>query len=221
MEEIDLKEIFSYYWKKKLVIILATLLTVLVGLCYSVFLKKPMYKSEVTILLVSEQTATTQSDVVLNQQLVKTYSEIVKSRTVLKKVKRSLKLERSIDTLMGMIQVSNVTGTEILRIRVNSDDYDEAAEIANELSLVFQDEVEEKFNLQNVSIIDKAEVSKKAYNINVVKDAVIYLAVGLVLSCGVIFLMFYFDTTVKTAEQIEKKLGISVIGTVPKMEKRG
>lgn len=221
MEEIDLKEIFSYYWKKKLVIILATLLTVLVGLCYSVFLKKPMYKSEVTILLVSEQTTTTQNDVVLNQKLVKTYSEIVKSRTVLKKVKRSLKLEKSIDTIMGMIQVSNVTDTEILRIRVNSDDYDEAAEIANELSLVFQDEVEEKFNLQNVSIIDKAEVSKKAYNINVVKDAVIYLAVGLVLSCGVIFLMFYFDTTVKTAEQIEKKLGISVIGTVPKMGKRG
>ena len=42
---------------------------------------------------------------------------------------------------------------------------------------------------------------------------------AIVLSCGVIFICFYFDTTIKTGEDIENKLGLTVIGIVPKVGK--
>ena len=42
---------------------------------------------------------------------------------------------------------------------------------------------------------------------------------GLVLSCGLIFIVFYFDTSIKTSEEIENKLGLTVLGVVPKVER--
>lgn len=71
--------------------------------------------------------------------------------------------------------------------------------------------------MNNVSVVDKAVESIKPYNVNWLKDNVIYIGLGLVLSCGVIFIMFYFDTTIKTSEEIENKLGLTVMGIVPKV----
>ena len=68
-------------------------------------------------------------------------------------------------------------------------------------------------------IIDKAELSKNPYNINYVKDNVIYLIVGFVLSFGIVFIMYYFDTSIKSSEVVEEKLGLTVIGVVPKEDK--
>ena len=94
-----------------------------------------------------------------------------------------------------------------------------AAEIANEVADVFSDEIQDIYNLENVAIIDKAEVAKEPYNINYVKDNVIYLMIGVVLSFGVVFVMYYFDTTIKSSETVEEKLGLTVIGIVPKESK--
>ena len=61
----------------------------------------------------------------------------------------------------------------------------------------------------------------KRYNSEVeyIKDNLIFIAIGLVISGGVIFLIYYFDTTIKTSEEIENKLGLTVMGIVPKVEK--
>jgi capsular polysaccharide biosynthesis protein len=84
---------------------------------------------------------------------------------------------------------------------------------------VFSDEIQDIYNLENVAIIDKAEEADAPYNINYVKDNVIYLMIGVVLSFGVVFVMYYFDTTIKSSETVEEKLGLTVIGIVPKESK--
>ena len=81
------------------------------------------------------------------------------------------------------------------------------------------EEVQKIYKLNNVSVIDKAEVNKTPYNINFIKDNLIYILVALVLSCGIIFVIYYFDTSIKTSEEIENKLGLVVVGIVPKVEK--
>ena len=59
---------------------------------------------------------------------------------------------------------------------------------------------------------------KKPYNVNYLKDNLIYTAIGFVLSSGIIFIKFYFDTSIKTSEEIENKLGMTILGIVPKVE---
>lgn len=220
MEEINLKEVYSYFKTKILWILLAIVVIVIIGNVYTIITRVPMYQSNTTIVLVGESKKEySQSDSLLNQNLIGTYSEIITSRKVLQQVIDNLKLKTTVDELSSNITTSSVEDTEIIRITVNNERKKQAAEIADEVAKVFSDEIQDIYNLENVAIIDKAEVAKSPYNINYVKDNIIYLAIGIVLSFGVVFVMYYFDTTIKSSEVVEEKLGLTVIGIVPKEDK--
>ena len=220
MEEINLKEVYSYFKSRLLWMILAIVVIVIIGNVYTILTRVPMYQSNTTIVLVGESKKEySQTDSQLNQNLIGTYSEIITSRKVLQQVIDNLKLKMTVDELSKKITTSSVEDTEIIRITVNNEKKKMAAEIANEVADVFSDEIQDIYNLENVAIIDKAEEADAPYNINYVKDNVIYLMIGVVLSFGVVFVMYYFDTTIKSSEVVEEKIGLTVIGIVPKEDK--
>ena len=223
MEEIDLTELFDYFLKRALYIFITVIACLVIGLTYTIFLKEPKYKSDVNVIIVNKdkQTTSLQSDLAANQKLAATYRELVGSRRILNQVIDNLDLNYSIGQLQQMISVENVNDTEIIKITVSSSEPKEAKVIANETAKIFQDEVKDIYNLENVSIVDKAILAKEPYNINIVKESVIYIALGMVLSCGVIFVIYYFDNTIKSIDQVEKRLGVPVIGTVPSVRKKG
>ena len=219
MEEINLKEVYTYFKFKILWILIAIVAIVVIGNIYTIITRVPMYQSNTTLVLVGEsKKGYSQSDSVLNQNLIGTYSQIITSRTVLSQVIDNLKLKTTTESLSKNITTSSVEDTEIIKITVNSSKRKEAAKIADEVATVFSKEVQDIYNLENVTIIDKAEVATSPYNINYVKDNIIYLMIGIVLSFGVVFVMYYFDTTIKSSEVVEEKLGLPVIGIVPKVE---
>ena len=220
MEEIDLRELFAYFKTKITSILIITILVMIIGNVYTTFTRIPMYRSDTTIVLVSESSAQSNlSDIQMNKNLVDTYSEIIKSRKVLEPVVENLNLKYSYNELKNNVSVASVTNTEIIKVSVGDKNPEVAKKIANEIAKVFSEEVQKIYKLNNVSIVDKAIASTVPYNINYVKDNLIYVVIGLVLSCGLVFIKFYFDTTIKTSEEIENKLGLTVIGIVPKVEK--
>ena len=223
MEEIDLTELFDYFLKRALYIFITVIACLVIGLTYTIFLKEPKYKSDVNVIIVNKdkQTTSLQSDLAANQKLAATYRELVGTRRILNQVIDNLDLNYSIGQLQQMISVENVNDTEIIKITVSSSEPKEAKVIANETAKIFQDEVKDIYNLENVSIVDKAILAKEPYNINIIKESVIYIALGMVLSCGVIFVIYYFDNTIKSIDQVEKRLGVPVIGTVPSVRKKG
>ena len=219
MEEINLKEVYTYFKFRILWILIAIVAIVVIGNIYTIITRVPMYQSNTTLVLVGEsKKGYSQSDSVLNQNLIGTYSQIITSRTVLSQVIDNLKLKTTTESLSKNITRSSVEDTEIIKITVNSSKRKEAAKIADEVATVFSKEVQDIYNLENVTIIDKAEVATSPYNINYVKDNIIYLMIGIVLSFGIVFVMYYFDTTIKSSEVVEEKLGLPVIGIVPKEE---
>lgn len=220
MEEINLKEVYSYFKSRLLWMLLAIVVIVIIGNVYTILTRVPMYQSNTTIVLVGEsKKGYSQTDSQLNQNLIGTYSEIITSRKVLQQVIDNLKLKMTVDELSQNITTSSVEDTEIIRITVNNEKKKMAVKIADEVADVFSDEIQDIYNLENVAIIDKAEEADAPYNINYVKDNVIYLMIGVVLSFGVVFVMYYFDTTIKSSETVEEKLGLTVIGIVPKESK--
>lgn len=224
MEEIDLLELFSYFVEKIGVILITIIICLLCGLGYTLFLKEPMYKSDVNVIVVNKENgnaATLQNELTANQKLAATYRELVESRRVLNQVIKNLDLEYSVKELQEMITVENVNETAIIKITITSKDSLEAMEIANETAKIFEKEIVDIYNLENVSIVDRAELAKEPYNVNFVKDVVIYIGVALVLSCGLIFVVYYFDNTIKSVDQVEKLLGVPVIGAVPVAGKKG
>lgn len=220
MEEINLMEVYSYFKSKVLWILIAIGIIVVLGNVYTLITRVPMYQSNTTIVLVSEKKDNySQSDLQLNKNLVGTYSQIVKSRKVVSKVIDNLKLKCSVAELSNNISVSSVEDTEIIKITVSDKNAKTAAKITDEIAKVFSNEIKDIYHLENVSIVDEAVVAKKTYNVNYLKDNLIYLLIGLVLSCGVVFVMYYFDTTIKSSEEVEEKLGLTVLGIVPKEDK--
>lgn len=220
MEEINLKEVYSYFKSKILWISLAIVAIIIIGNVYTIITREPMYRSNTTIVLVGEsKDGYSQSDSQLNQNLIGTYSEIIKSRKVLSQVIENLKLKMSVEKLSNNITTTSVEDTEIIQITVANAKAKDAKKITDEVAKVFSEEIQDIYNLENVAIIDKAELSKNPYNINYVKDNIIYLMVGFVLSFGIVFIMYYFDTSIKSSEVVEEKLGLTVIGVVPKEDK--
>lgn len=224
MEEINLKELFDYFKERIIGMLIILLIVVVVGSTYSIFLKKPKYRSTSTIVLVSENSTqgqqTTQSDVNLNQSLVGTYSEIVKSRKIADNVIKNLSLDYDTDELLNHVTVSTKQDTEIIKVEVVDSDKGLAADITNEIIKEFSKEISSIYKLQNVSQIDVAEEAEEPYNINIVKDMVIYLFVGIVLAFGVVFVIYYFDTTIKSSDEVENRFDLPVIGVVPKVKRK-
>lgn len=217
METIDLKDLFDYYKSKLGVVILFVVLVGILGCLYGLFIQKPMYKSSTSIVLISEakdNSQLTYNDVSVNQNLVSTYSEIVKSKRVLGQVINNLNLNYTYGALSNNIEVSSVTGTQIIKITVTDENSKTAMKVANEIGKVFAKEIPELYNISNVNILDTAEVAPSAYNVNITKQSAIFLLAGLVLGLGVVFVMYYFDRSVKNASQIEDKLKLPVLATV-------
>ena len=215
MEEINLKEVFDYFKSKILWIVIAIVAILIVGNVYTVITRVPMYESDTTIVLSGNKDAYSSTDSQINQNLIGTYREIIKSRNVLSQVIDNLDLKMSVDELANNITATSVEDTEIIRITVADDRAKYARDITDEVAKVFSDEVQDIYNLENVTIIDNADLASDPYNVNYVKDNIIYLIVGIVLSFGVVFIMYYFDTSIKSSETIEEKFGLTVIGVVP------
>lgn len=217
METIDLKELFEYYKSKFGIVILFVALVGILGCLYGLFIQKPIYKSSTSIVLISEakdNSQLTYNDVSVNQNLVSTYSEIVKSKRVLSQVINNLNLNYTYGALSNNIEVSSVTGTQIIKITVTDENSKTAMKVANEIAKVFSKEIPELYNISNVNILDTAEQPSSAYNVNIAKQSTIFLLAGLVLGLGVVFVMYYFDRSVKNASQIEDKLKLPVLATV-------
>ena len=216
MEEIDLKELFEFFKKKIAIIGIIVASVCIVGCVYGLVMKTPLYSSSTTVVLSASNSnaGLTTSDVTLNKNLVATYAQIVKSRRILDQVIAELKLNIKYEALAPSISVSAINNTEIIKIRVSNKNPELARDIANQTAEVFVAEIGDLYKMDNVNILDKATVSSKPYNINVLKQMVIYFMVGLVLGLGFVFVIFYFDRTIKSTEQIEQKIQTPILGRV-------
>ncbi len=214
MEEIDLKELYEFFKKKFMLLVVITIGITLGGSIYALIFQKPLYSSYTSVILSGADTQITQTDLAMNKNLVSTYAEIVKSRKVLSQVIDELSLDYTYEELIRKISVTAVTNTDIIKISVADRDGVVAKNIANVTAKVFTEEVINYYNMNNVNILDDAIVATKPYNINITKQLFIYIVLGGVLGCGLLFMLFYFDRTIKSVEQIEDKIKLPILGSV-------
>lgn len=224
MEELDLKQLVNIFWNKRLHVISIVLIFLIIGTVYTFLFVTPKYKSYTSLVLArSESTkenetdtsTITQTDITLNQKLVSTYSELVKSKNVLREVIKNLNINESEENLKDNITVSAVKDTELIQITVTNYYPDRASDIANEIAKVFTKKVGEIYNINNVYIVDEAERANTPYNINHIKDIAIFIAIGLIVSVVYVLISNLLDTTVKSAEDIEKELGVVSLASIP------
>ena len=225
MEELDLKELFNIFWSRKIQIGIIIAIFLVIGVIYTFVFVKPDYASTTTVILAQSSTTKTETDtsetittndLTLNQKLVSTYSELLTSPRILSEVITNLRIDRTEASLKNSITVSAVEDTDLIQIRVTDSNPETAKRIAEEIARVFIEQVANGvYKINNVQVWDAAEVPTAPYNINHGKDLVIFLFIGIVISVVYALIANMLDTTVKSKEEIEKKMGLSVLTTIP------
>lgn len=223
MEELDLKELINMFWTRKLQIVIIVAIFLIIGLVYSYLYVSPEYQATTTVILAQSATTTdgsqetiTSNDLTLNQKLVSTYSTLIKSDNVLDEVIRNLNIDKTSSSLQSHITVSSVDDTDLIQISVTDANPELASRIANEVVNVFIEKVANGvYKINNAQVWDVAETPTAPYNINHTRDLIIFIFAGFVVSAIYVLIANMLDTTVKSKDDIEKKLGLTVLTTIP------
>jgi capsular polysaccharide biosynthesis protein len=219
-ETISLKELIQTLKKRMSLIIILTLMAVLVSAAISYFVLTPIYQSS-TQLLVNKSNDDQQSfnvgEVQTNLQLINTYNVIMKSPAILDIVIDDLNLDMTTGALNEKVTVQSEKDSQVVNISVQDEDPKQAAAIANKIAEVFQTEIVKIMNVDNVSILAKAELGENPSPIKPqpLLNIAIALVVGLMAGVGLAFLLEFLDNTVKTEQDIEKGLELPVLGVIP------
>lgn len=223
MEEINIRD-FLNYLKKYVLVIIAVALVLIIGVfIYDKSIKKPLYTTYTTIILTKSneaQTGTTitQNDILLNQKLVETYSKIIKSKLVLEQVISETGVTYTAEELGENVNVEAYENTEMLKISVTDQDPELAASIANSIAQVFSGEIAKIYQINNISVVDVAVTPEEVSNNTLKRDLLIALFISIFGTIGVVFVVYYFDDTVKLTDDLEEEIGMPVVAKVFKSD---
>ena len=223
MEEINIKDFFNYL-KKYILIICGVVVIFVIGVfIYDKSIKKPLYTTYTTIILTKSnetQTGTTitQNDILLNQKLVETYSKIIKSKLVLEQVISETGVTYTAEELGENVNVEAYENTEMLKISVTDQDPELAASIANSIAQVFSGEIAKIYQINNISVVDVAVTPEEVSNNTLKRDLLIALFISIFGTIGVVFVVYYFDDTVKLTDDLEEEIGMPVVAKVFKSD---
>lgn len=223
--EIDLRELFFVLLGKAHILILAFILGALVLYLVSITFLSKKYQSSTSIYVLNRQdnNVVTYSDLQSGTQLTKDYAELVKSRSVTEKVINQLKLNtvytdmRELDSrqLAGMISVDNTTDTRIIRITVTDTNPARAQDIANAIREAASLHIEAVMDIEAVNVVDYAEMPTEAVSPNILLNTLIGAVAGAIAAAFIIIFLHLSDDRIKGPDDVEKYLGISVLGTIP------
>lgn len=225
MEEeitLDMGDFFRILKKRAKLIVIITAVCTLISGILSFFVIAPTYEAKTSIIvgkLEGQEGNLQNNDVVMYQNLIKTYAKIGQSDRVAESASSKLKGDYTAEQIKKMVTVTPEQGTQILVIKAENRSGEEASRIINAVSEAFVEEAREVYPTGgNISIIDKAKVPEKPVKPKKALNVAIAFFIGLMASIGLTFVLEYMDSTIKTEDDVERYLGAPVIGIIPKTE---
>lgn len=209
-KEINIKELIRVIKRRFWIILIITFLTTMAGWFYSNQNKTaPLYEASTNIIIDA------------SSEYRNTLQVIIKDTIVLESVINELGLDRSAKVLAGQIEVTNIEGSQVVEISVTDENPQTAADIANITAKVFKKEIPSIIEFEDIRILSEA----KANPIPISQDnqnkllGVAFIS-GIIVGLGLIFLLDSLDDSIKSEQDVESILGIQVLGSISKMNKK-
>ncbi len=241
--EIDIKEVISYLFSKIWIIAVVTVGFAVISFLYTSLFVTPLYTSTSNVLIFSNdptintmgQWSTAKLYVNIGPSIVtldfcdeiaddlnsdnydcsNILGEGVKFSDYYKSVTGKEKISGNV--ILSSLNISSDDETCVVDFKVTTSDAKLSAVIANIVSSLFEARCKTIINSEYVrtSITNRGRVPTSPSNIHKVRNMVLAAIVGLVIACAVLVVIFMLDDKIKTPEDIEKKLKLSVLGIIP------
>ena len=221
----EIKKYIAILMKRLWLIISLPIVVGIIAVYVNVFVFVPVYEAFTTLLITGlsneiaadmEVTNMSFEDIVAGQILISEYSAIINSNRVTGAVVMELNNPDITEKdIRKMIHIGAVDETRIIEISIVHENPVEAARIADIVAKVFSDEIVGLYRIENVDIIDKAEVPEFPVSPEKTKNVTLSVFAAFVFAVGIILLIEFLNTRIKTSEDVETHLGLNVIGSIP------
>lgn len=220
----ELKEYLQIIKKRLWLVIALPIIAALITFSVSRYYMEPIYEAKAALLVgiipYDQEYQMSYDDILMYEQLIKTYSELAQSKLVAKETLSRLNTGMTLEELQSIITVTNKADSQIIEVTAQDTDPKMAADIANTLSQVFIEKVDALMNSDDTKFMDKADVPNEPAKPRVMLNTAIAFFLGLMMSLGIIFLREYLDNTLKTENDIERYLAVTVLANVPYVKGR-
>lgn len=218
---VDLSKVLKVLKQNLKWIVFIPVVFLIIAMALTYFFMTPKYASS-TQILVNKKESNSQfmaQEVQSNLQLVNTYAEIIKSPRILESVSKNLDREFSSSEILSMLTVNNQSQSQILNISVRSNSRATSKKVANEVAKVFSKDIKKIMNVDNVSILSKADVKAVQVSPKPLVNAGIGIFLGLIVALLFIFLKQVLDKSLKTEEDVAEILDLPVLGIIQDFRK--
>ena len=218
--EIDILELLSVVLSKIWIVICSAIVFAAAAYLFCIFLVTPKYESTTKIYVINRQNSEslTYSDLQSGTQLTKDYQELVTSRPVLEEVKAELGLDIENEKFKKAITVSVPTDTRIVSITAEDTDPYMARAIADRVRISAAQHIANVMNTEAVNVVEEANLPTEISSPKIIRDTVIGGVFGAFLAIMIIVIIYIMDDTIKNPDDVEKYLGISVLGSIPVLD---
>ena len=215
--EIDLTGLLNYLKKRIVIITAAVLVFAALGLLYGALFVTPRYVAETRLYVLNRSSTigVQGSDYQVSTYMLQDYQVLITGKNVTKEVVKQLNLEMSPEALSGKISVTAPEETRVLQINVTDTDPQLAADIANKVCEVAMQELRRLTDADAVHQVYAADVPVRSVSPSVKKVVLLAALLGLVAAVGVITVIFILDDSICSEEDVERYLGLSVLGVIP------
>lgn len=219
---IDILHIIKYLWRRAWLIAICGVLAAAAGFSYAKFVIAPTYSSSIKLYvnnnsfsLGNSSFSISASELSAAQSLVKTYGEILNSRSTLERVAEKAKVDYSWKDLEKMIKYSAANETEIMRVTVTCEDPYEASKISNAIAEVLQVRISEVIDGASMEVVDSAIPDLEKVAPSITKYTAIAGVIGVLIICMILVVQALMDDTIHDEEYILKNYDCPILGKVP------
>ena len=220
MEEqvINISEIIDAVKKRWKIIALTTVVATLISGIFSFFIISPTYEASTKVFIGKEESSMENynyNDITMYQKLLKTYSELIKTKDLINRAITNSEYELKVEEVFKDVSVTTVADTQMLKIAYRSTSPKIAKNMLENITNEFIATAQELVPNGNVRVLESVELPKNPVAPNKTMNIAIAFILGMMVGFGIVFLLEYLDNTYKNKEQLEKDLDIPVLGVIP------
>lgn len=221
MDNIDFKAFLDKLIKNWMIIVLCCIIGVSIAFIYSEFMATPMYASSVKMSVKESDWSdgVSVSGVQVTYEMIENCFVVLEDNVTFEKVAELVNEERDTEYTAGQIKnwvsYSRVGETVFFSVTARTPDPELSATVCNAVIAIAPELIVQYVANIPVVALDDARPNYNQISPNTTRNMVFGFLVALVLVCGVIFAVVFFDKTISGEETIKERYNLAVLGVVP------